>query len=194
MKQLSPIKKQAMKFLFTNKSKLFLSLSLSIIIFQYISLSNHSDKYRLKVNQNALLIKKIDSLNSLIKDSKNEIIYLENKFNDESAITEQYSLLKIKKLVKRKYSGKISYLYPSGHLYVQGTLNNGNERGLWEYYNLDKSINVIYDYPLVCVGSQCCDGTTSSSVGKGTCSWHGGVCANLYEYRKRYLNIAGIPQ
>jgi hypothetical protein len=194
MKHLSQIKKQAIEFLITNKGKLFFFLSLSIIIYQYTSLSNYSDKYYLKVNQNKLLIKKLDSLNLLIKEARNEIMYLENRFNDESAITEQYSLLKINRLVEQKHSGKISYSYPNGNVYVQGTLNNGNERGLWEYYNIDKSINVIYDYPLVCVGSQCCDGTTSSSVGRGTCSWHGGVCATLYEYRKRYLNIAGIQQ
>ena len=29
-------------------------------------------------------------------------------------------------------------------------------------------------------GSNCCDGTYSSSEGSGTCSWHGGVCNTTY--------------
>ena len=34
--------------------------------------------------------------------------------------------------------------------------------------------------PSVDAGSRCCDGTSSSSIGPGTCSWQGGVCGTTY--------------
>jgi tetratricopeptide (TPR) repeat protein len=34
------------------------------------------------------------------------------------------------------------------------------------------------------VHSRCCDGTTSSSTGRGACSHHGGVCRTEYEYEE----------
>jgi|LakMenEpi03Aug12_release.lakeMendotaPanAssembly.Ray.scaffolds.fasta_scaffold918895_1 hypothetical protein len=194
MVKISRIKNQTLDYISLNKQKIFLIISFSIIFHQCSLKSSYIEKYKLQVGRNSLLNKQLDSLNSILKLANGEIKFLENRFNDEKAITEQYVQLKMNGLVGRKYSGKVSFLYPKGNLYVQGTLVNGNERGRWEYYNIDKSVNVIYDYPLVCVGSQCCDGTTSSSVGRGTCSWHGGVCAILYEYRKRYLNIGGEPQ
>jgi hypothetical protein len=188
------ISNQIAVFVKSNTRNVFLFISCSLLIHQCSLKSNYIHKYNLQTDKNLILVKQIDSLNSLLKEAEKEISFLENRFNDESAIAEQFALLEMNRLKTRKFSGKISHFYPNGNKYIQGTLVNGDERGRWEYYNIDKSINVIYDYPLVCVGSQCCDGTTSSSVGRGTCSWHGGVCATLYEYRKRYLNIGGEPQ
>lgn len=41
------------------------------------------------------------------------------------------------------------------------------------------------------IGANCCDGSDSSSVGSGTCSWHEGVCSWQYKsfIQDPYLNF-----
>lgn len=41
------------------------------------------------------------------------------------------------------------------------------------------------------VGANCCDGSESSSVGSGTCSWHDGVCSWQYQsfIQDPYINL-----
>ena len=41
------------------------------------------------------------------------------------------------------------------------------------------------------VGANCCDGSESSSVGSGTCSWHDGVCSWQYQsfVQDPYINL-----
>lgn len=135
-----------------------------------------------------------DSLNFEVNQHINYLKSWTERFNDEQEITEQFTRLKLKRFKENKFSGSISFTYPSGTPYLTGSLVQGKERGLWAYYKQDQSISLMYDHPLVCVGSQCCDGSFSSSLGRGTCSWHGGVCAILYKHQVRVLNIDGVPQ
>lgn len=47
---------------------------------------------------------------------------------------------------------------------------------------IEKKLKYYYEIS----GSRCADGSTSGSVGRGTCSWHGGVISALY--RKKYFD------
>lgn len=177
-----------------NKNLVIIS-SLTILCIHQCSLKRgyhkNLNKETVKVND---CINQLDSLKNLLEQANSQINYLEGRFNDESEVTKQYVRFKLTYLKDNKHNGSISFIYPNGNAYIQGFLNQGEERGKWEFFNMDRSIDQIYDHPLVCVGSKCCDGTTSYSTGRGTCSWHGGVCATLFEYKKRYLNIGGVAQ
>lgn len=64
---------------------------------------------------------------------------------------------------------------------------DGSYRGKFSaviMFNITLTSELKYKYTYA--GSQCRDGTTSSSSGKGTCSWHGGVSGPYY--RKVYLH------
>lgn len=95
------------------------------------------------------------------------------------------------------------YTNPYKNLTVENFIEgprSGNEEELFQglLYEVDKGIPF-----LVTGGSICADGTYSGSVGRGTCSWHGGYAskrgynfdyeASVYEYDPR-LELSSLQE
>lgn len=76
---------------------------------------------------------------------------------------------------ERELDGLFRYFDPkSGKLKVEGYFEKGEEVGIWKEYD-DKGNPKYYEYLKKKIGAICNDGSSTSSVGHGTCSRHGGV-------------------
>lgn len=76
----------------------------------------------------------------------------------------------------------------SSHQTVFDLVNgDGSNRGSFAAMVMfDIEFTSEWRYKYVYAGSRCRDGRITSSLGQGTCSWHGGVAGPYY--RKEYLN------
>lgn len=108
---------------------------------------------------------------------------LHNRIQDISFISRRYTEEKLNYLKNKSYTGSFRVDYIDESQKTIGYLENGLERGNWYYYYSNGTVEK-YVWEYVRIGAECCDGTTSSATGRGACSWHGGVCNWLYDYRR----------
>lgn len=125
------------------------------------------------------LISKNNGLKTEISELNNQLEYHLSNQGPENIVKDYYQL-RYEYFQFNHLTGVIKVEYPNGQLYANGQFEKGEESGTWKFYHSNGQLSRKYHYKNNICGSQCCDGTTSSSVGRGTCSWHGGVCGLRY--------------
>lgn len=119
-----------------------------------------------------------------LSEQRRKLIDCEETFEDQKSLFNLVIEKKINDLKLNKFSGDVILKYPSGKTKVKGYLIDGEERERWFYYYDNGKVEKEYYYKKIIIGSKCCDGTTSNSVGRGSCSHHGGVCSIIYDFQK----------
>jgi tetratricopeptide (TPR) repeat protein len=98
----------------------------------------------------------------------------------------------LRSLIEHKLSnGEVYFLLASSYLAIENKVeailnfemsaNLGNSKAAGIYENLNPIKKRITGYVTLC-----CDGSYSYSTGRGTCSWHGGVCQWNYPIYENY--------
>lgn len=121
-----------------------------------------------------------------ICDLKINLSEVKSSLNDEYRLSQKYNEFQLEELYNSQYSGAFTLRDIYGNKTLTGTMQNGEERGIWTYYDNGEVINK-YEYVKVRSGATCNDGSTSYATGRGACSWHGGVAYWNYSYQRRKL-------
>jgi hypothetical protein len=160
----------------------FLSIRWILIFILSFFLYNSNKENLRYEKENVSSNDKIKDLNLIVENLNLNLNNINEDLNNEEIISTKYNNYYIDNLKKKKVSGAFNTYFSNGKINTSGYLVNGEERGNWIKYNYDGKIIRKYHYSYECIGALCYDGSKSSSTGRGTCSWHGGVNEWLYDY------------